>query len=160
MSAVISTPYTSREATAYYARVLEADVDRALDVISDIVLNPVFDAREIEIERGVILQEIGQALDTPDDIVFDWLQEAAYPGQPIGRTILGLPTRVTGFGEADLRGFVAEHYRPDRIILSAAGAVDHDRIVAAARGIFGSLERTPRLSVGARRLPAAASGAS
>src|SRR5690606_13583916 len=78
--------YTSRDVTAYYARVLREDVALALDVISDIVLNPVFDPREIEVERGVILQEIGQALDTPDDVIFDWLQEAAYPGQPMGRT--------------------------------------------------------------------------
>jgi predicted Zn-dependent peptidase len=74
--------YTSREMTAYYARVLQADVPLALDVIADIVLNPAFDAREIEVERGVILQEIGQALDTPDDVIFDWLQEASYPDQP------------------------------------------------------------------------------
>ena len=69
--------YTSRETTAYYARVLAADVPLALDVIADIVLNPAFDPAEIETERHVILQEIGQALDTPDDIVFDWLQETA-----------------------------------------------------------------------------------
>jgi predicted Zn-dependent peptidase len=81
--------YTSREMTAYYARVLENDVPLALDVIADILLNPVFEQSEIEVERGVILQEIGQALDTPDDIIFDWLQEEAYPDQAIGRTILG-----------------------------------------------------------------------
>ena len=81
--------YTSRDVTSYYVRVLAGDVSMALDVISDIVLNPVFDAREIEVERGVILQEIGQSLDTPDDIIFDWLQEAAYPDQAMGRTILG-----------------------------------------------------------------------
>jgi len=81
--------YTSREMTAYYARVLAEDVPLALDVISDIVLNPIFDAREIEVERGVILQEIGMTLDTPDDIIFDWLQETAYPDQPMGRSILG-----------------------------------------------------------------------
>ncbi|MDO9524863.1 MAG: pitrilysin family protein, partial [Gemmobacter sp.] len=133
--------YTSREMTAYYARVLEADVPLALDVISDIVLNPVFDPREIEIERGVILQEIGQALDTPDDIIFDWLQEAAYPDQAIGRTILGPEERVSGFSAADLRGFVGEHYGPDQMILSAAGAVDHDALVAEATGIFGGLQR-------------------
>ncbi|MCB1350182.1 MAG: insulinase family protein, partial [Maritimibacter sp.] len=86
--------YTSREVTAYYARVLKEDVPLALDVVSDIVLNPVFDPSEIEIERGVILQEIGQALDTPDDIIFDWLQEAAFPDQPMGRTILGPAERV------------------------------------------------------------------
>ena len=81
--------YTSREMTAFYTRVLQEDVPLALDVVSDIVLNPLFEDREIEVERGVILQEIGQALDTPDDVVFDWLQEVAYPGQALGRSILG-----------------------------------------------------------------------
>ncbi|WP_022702765.1 M16 family metallopeptidase [Pseudorhodobacter ferrugineus] len=129
--------YTSREMTAYYARVLQDDVALALDVIGDIVLNPVFDPKEIETERHVILQEIGQALDTPDDIVFDWLQEACYPDQPFGRTILGPAERVSSFSRADLTGFVAEHYSPDRMILSAAGAVDHDAIVAQAEALFG-----------------------
>jgi predicted Zn-dependent peptidase len=132
--------YTSKEMTAYYARVLSGDVALALDVISDIVLNPVFNQADIETERHVILQEIGQALDTPDDIIFDWLQEASYPDQPFGRTILGPTERVEGFGEADLRQFVAAHYGPDRMILSAAGGVDHDRIVEQAVGIFGSLK--------------------
>ncbi len=131
--------YTSREATAYYARVLGADVGLALDVISDIVLNPVFDPREIEIERHVILQEIGQALDTPDDIIFDWLQEAAYPDQAIGRTILGPADNIERFGREDLARFVAEHYGPDQMVVSAAGAVDHDAIVKQAEAIFGGL---------------------
>ncbi|MGB3315169.1 MAG: pitrilysin family protein, partial [Albidovulum sp.] len=109
--------YTSREMTAYYARVLEADVPLALDVISDIVLNPVFDEKEIETERHVILQEIGQSLDTPDDIIFDWLQEAAFPDQALGRTILGPAERVSTFGRGDLTGFVGEHYGPDQMIL-------------------------------------------
>ncbi|MGR3291936.1 MAG: M16 family metallopeptidase [Paracoccaceae bacterium] len=133
--------YTSRELTAYYARVLAADVPLALDVIADIVLNPVFDTNEIEVERGVILQEIGQSLDTPDDVIFDWLQEAAYPDQPLGRTILGPTERVSGFGRKDLSGFVAEHYAPDRMILSAAGAVDHAAIVRNAEALFGHLAR-------------------
>jgi Predicted Zn-dependent peptidases len=89
--------------------------------VSDIVLNPVFDQRELEVERNVILQEIGQALDTPDDIIFDWLQEAAYPDQAIGRTILGPAEKVARFGRADLAGFVREHYGPDQMILAAAG---------------------------------------
>nr|WP_281070754.1 pitrilysin family protein [Oceaniglobus trochenteri] len=132
--------YTSREMTAYYARVLENDVPLALDVIADIVLNPVFDAAEIEIERGVILQEIGQVLDTPDDIVFDWLQEVAYPDQPIGRSILGPAERVSGFSKSDLSGFVSERYAPGEMIVAAAGAVDHDAIVKAAEKLFGHLE--------------------
>ncbi|MDM7458135.1 MAG: pitrilysin family protein [Paracoccus sp. (in: a-proteobacteria)] len=132
--------YTSRDATAYYVRVLEDDVDLAFDVISDIVLNPVFDDREIEVERGVILQEIGQSLDTPDDIIFDWLQEAAYPDQPMGRTILGPADRVSGFGRTDLAGFVAENYGPGQMVVSAAGAVSHDRVVVLARQAFGHLK--------------------
>ena len=131
--------YTSKEMTAYYARVLSADVALALDVISDIVLNPVFDPKEIETERHVILQEIGQSLDTPDDIIFDWLQEVSYPDQPFGRTILGPAERVSSFSRADLTGFVAEHYGPDQMILAAAGGVDHDLIVAQATAIFGAL---------------------
>ncbi len=132
--------YTSREMTAYYARVLESDVALALDVIGDIVLNPAFDKREIEVERHVILQEIGQALDTPDDIVFDWLQEVSYPDQPFGRTILGPEERVSAFSRADLQGFVKENYGPAQMILAAAGGVDHDAIVAQAEAIFGSLK--------------------
>ena len=131
--------YTSREMTAYYARVLEADVPLALDVISDIVLNPVFNQADIETERHVILQEIGQALDTPDDIIFDWLQEAAFPGQALGRTILGPAERVSAFGQDDLRRFVGQHYGPAQMIVSAAGAVDHDKLVKQAEAIFGGL---------------------
>ncbi|GHA52522.1 peptidase M16 [Amylibacter ulvae] len=133
--------YTSREMTAYYVRVLENDVPLAFDVISDIVLNSVFDPRELEIERGVILQEIGQTLDTPDDIVFDWLQEVAYPDQPIGRSILGPAERVQNFSRADLQGFVGEHYGPEQMVLAAAGAVDHDALVRAAEATFGHLQK-------------------
>ncbi|WP_372885337.1 M16 family metallopeptidase [Shimia sp.] len=135
--------YTSREVTAYYARVLKGDVALALDVIGDIVLNPIFDPNEIEIERGVILQEIGQSLDTPDDVIFDWLQERAYPDQPIGRTILGAEERVRAFGRADLALFVSEHYRPERMILAAAGGVDHDQIVRLAEEMFGHMQGAP-----------------
>ena len=117
--------YTSREVTAYYVRVLENDVSLGLDVIADILRNPVLDNGEIEVERGVILQEIGQALDTPDDVIFDWLQEKAYPNQPIGRTILGPSERVSNFSREDLSGFISQHYGPDQMILAAAGAVDH-----------------------------------
>ncbi len=134
--------YTSREVTAYYARILKDDVPLALDLISDILLNPIFDPHEIEVERGVILQEIGQAMDTPDDIIFDWLQEAAFPEQALGRTILGPAERVRAFSQDDLKGFVAQHYGPGQMILSAAGAVDHDEIVRLAEENFGHLPAT------------------
>ncbi len=142
--------YTSREVTAYYARILGQDIPLALDLIADIVLNPAFDMREIDIERGVILQEIGQALDTPDDIIFDWLQEVAFPNQPMGRTILGAAEKVKGFGRDDLTQFVRDHYGPEQMILAAAGAVDHDEICRLAETLFGDL---PALS---RQVPAPA----
>ncbi|MBY6136520.1 insulinase family protein [Nocardioides marinus] len=132
--------YTSREVTAYYARVLKDDVPLAVDVIGDILLNPVFDTREIEVERGVILQEIGQSLDTPDDVIFDWLQEECYRDQALGRTILGPAERVSSFSREDLEGFVGEHYGPSQMILAAAGAVDHDVLVRLAEQMFGHLE--------------------
>ena len=131
--------YTSREMTAYYARVLAGDVSLALDVVSDIVLNPIFDPAEVEVERGVILSEIGQALDTPDDIIFDWLQEVSYPDQPLGRSILGPEERVTNFQKWDLSTFVSENYGANQMILAAAGAVDHDKIVLQCEEIFGDL---------------------
>ncbi len=136
--------YTSREMTAYYARVLQADVALALDVIADIVLNPAFVKKEIEVERHVILQEIGQALDTPDDIIFDWLQEASYPDQSFGRTILGPSEKVAKFNRADLQGFVKENYGPAQMILAAAGGVDHDAIVKQAEALFGGLRAQPQ----------------
>src|SRR6056300_25533 len=131
--------YTSREATAYYLRLLRHDVHLGVDILADILRNSVYDPHEVEVERGVILQEIGQANDTPDDVIFDWLQETAYPNQPLGRTILGPSERVRGFGRADFSQFVTEHYGPDQMILSAAGAVDHAQIVRLAEENFGHL---------------------
>jgi predicted Zn-dependent peptidase len=139
--------YTGKEMTAYYARVLEADVERGLDILADIVLNPLFQAPDIESERGVILQEIGQSLDTPDDVIFDWLQEVAYPDQAFGRTILGAPDRVGAFGKTDLSGFVGEHYGPSQIIVAAAGAVDPDALLRAVERRFGGLASRPRTPI-------------
>ena len=143
--------YTSREVTAYYVRVLENDVSLGLDVIADILRNPVLDNNEIEVERGVILQEIGQALDTPDDVIFDWLQEEAFPNQPLGRTILGPHERVSNFSREDLSGFIAQHYGPEQMILSAAGAVDHDEIVRMAEKLFGDMPAKPLFDVDAAK---------
>jgi predicted Zn-dependent peptidase len=143
--------YTSREVTAYYARVLQNDVALGLDVIADILRNPLLEEKEIEVERGVILQEIGQALDTPDDVIFDWLQEEAYPDQPLGRTILGPAERVSAFSRADLQGFIGDHYGPGQMILAAAGAVDHDEIVRLAEQLFGDMPAKPLYQAEAAR---------
>src|ERR1700750_2758053 len=88
---------TSVETTAYYARVLKADVPLAIDVLSDILSDPAFDPEELTREQNVIIQEIGATEDTPDDLIFDYLQSTAFPGQPVGRSILGTPATVRSF---------------------------------------------------------------
>ena len=136
--------YTSRERTAYYARVLGEDVPLAVDLLADILRHAALAPAEIEVERGVILQEIAQALDTPDDIIFDWLQETAFPAQPMGRAVLGPAEGIRRIGRDDLARFIAGHYRPERMILAAAGAVDHDRLVRLAEEGFGDMEPAGR----------------
>ncbi len=81
--------YTSRESTAYYVKVLADDAPLAVDIVADILQHPTFDEDELTRERAVVLQEIGQAQDTPDDTIFDRFQETAYPGQALGRPVLG-----------------------------------------------------------------------
>lgn len=120
---------TSVEHTTYNARLLGEDVPLALDVLSDILTEPAFDPDELAREHNVIVQEIGAALDTPDDLVFDLFQERAFPGQPIGRSILGTPETVRSFGPDALRTYLSRNYRAPRTIVAAAGAVDHERIV-------------------------------
>ncbi len=136
--------YTSREVTAYFARVLEDDVQLAIDVLADILLNPIFDPKEIEVERGVILQEIGQVLDTPDDVIFDWLQERSFADQPMGRTILGRAEQIQAFTRSDLTKFVDEHYAPNQMIMAAAGSLDHASILEIAEQLFGNRPKSNR----------------
>lgn len=129
----ILNAYTSREQTAFHARVLKADVPLALDIIADILTSPTFEAAELERERQVVLQELGQARDTPDDIVFDHLQQAIYPDQPLGWPILGEEQTVTAFNRDMLAGYMANQYRAEGMTLIASGAVDHAAIVAMAQ---------------------------
>ncbi|GAB5388112.1 MAG: pitrilysin family protein [Alphaproteobacteria bacterium] len=121
--------HTSREATAFHVRLLADDVPLGVDVISDLVLNAVIDTGELDKERGVVLAEIGQSLDSPDDVVFDHWQSTALPGQPLGRPILGTAETVGGMPRDTLAGFVNRHYRPDQMVFAASGAVDHDAFV-------------------------------
>src|ERR1700684_332839 len=104
--------YTSRESTAYYAKVLKEDTALALDILSDILLNSNFEPAEMERERQVILQEIGQANDTPDDIIFDHFQERAFPAQSLGRPILGTEEGIREMPRTALTGYMKRHYAP------------------------------------------------
>ncbi len=129
--------YTSRESTVYYAKVLKEDVPLALDLLADILLNATFDPDELSRERAVVLQEIGQANDTPEDIVFDRFQSTAYPDQPIGRPVLGQPEVVGGMSREQVMAHMHRTYGSDRMVVAAAGNVSHDAIVATVEDLFG-----------------------
>jgi predicted Zn-dependent peptidase len=134
---------TSAEFTFYSARVLGENVGLALDVLGDILLNSVFDPAELAREKGVILQEYAAVEDTPDDLLNDMFMETAFAGQAIGRPILGKPDTIKGFDPYAIRAFIAREYAPGRMVLAAAGAVEHELIVAAAEATFGSLSAAP-----------------
>ncbi|MGI9436509.1 MAG: M16 family metallopeptidase, partial [Geminicoccaceae bacterium] len=134
--------YTSRENTAYYARVLADDLPLAVDLLADILQHSTFEPEELERERGVILQEIGQTQDTPDDLVFDLFQETAFPNQPLGRPILGPAEIVSAMSRDALTGYMGAHYSPDRTILAAAGKVEHDQLVDLGNTLFQHLPGT------------------
>jgi len=131
--------YTSRESTAYYAKVLKEDVPLALDILADILLHSSFDPAELERERTVILQEIGQANDTPDDIIFDHFQEQAFPDQAMGRPVLGQPEIIRRISRDAVMGYLRDHYGAARMVLSAAGNLNHDRIVELADRLFAAM---------------------
>src|SRR5215813_9246287 len=114
--------YTSREQTAFHARILKEDVPLALDMIGDILTNPTFEQAELERERQVVLQEIGQARDTPDDIIFDHLQATIYPNQPMGWPILGDDDTVAAFTRENLRTYMSANYLAGGMTLVASGA--------------------------------------
>lgn len=134
---------TTTETTAYYARVLEHDVDLALDIIADILCEPAFHPEELIREKHVILQEIGAAEDVPEDRVFDAFPEAAWQRQAIGRPILGTRKSLGSFDAGTLRHYIETHYRASSMVLAAAGAVDHDAIVARAERNLGHLSPSP-----------------
>ena len=132
--------YTSREFTAFHATVLAGDEGLGLDIVADILQHAVLDAEELERERAVILREIGQSNDTPEDVVFDRYQETAFPDQPVGRPTLGTPQLVGAIERGDMVDYIARHYTADRIVVAAAGKVDHDDFVRRAGDAFGSTE--------------------
>jgi predicted Zn-dependent peptidase len=131
--------YTSRENTAYYARVLKADVPLAVDILSDILQHSTFDETELDRERAVIIQEIGQSFDTPEDLIFDQFQEVLYPDQPLGRPILGSEELIKSIPRAEIAGYMKRHYMASGMVLAAAGNIDHAALVAQAEGAFSEI---------------------
>ncbi len=134
---------TSVETTHYYARILKDDMALALDILSDILRDSVFDDGELAREQHVVVQEIGAAFDAPEDRIFDLFTEAAFPDQPIGRTILGTPETVRAVQAPMLRAYLDRHYRGPVMVVAAAGAVDHDAVVALVSERLGEFAGEP-----------------
>jgi len=131
--------YTAREMTAYYAKVMKGDVPLACDIIADILQHSVMDPDELARERDVIVQEINQSFDTPDDIVFDYFQKTAYPKQALGRPVLGTAELVQSMDSQVLLDYMAAHYSAPNIVFAAAGNLDHDALVRLAEDAFTAL---------------------
>lgn len=131
--------WTTRDHTAFQARLLAGDLPLGLEVIADLIRAPHFSAEELEREKGVVLSELGEARDTPDDIVFDHLQAAAFPGQTLGEPVLGHEPTIAAIDTDALKGWIAEQYRPDTIVISAAGKVDEAALLAQVEGLFGDM---------------------
>ena len=143
--------YTAREQTAYYVKMLKEDLELGADIIGDILTHSTFAPDEVERERGVILQEIGQANDTPDDIIFDHFQEAAYPDQAMGRPVLGTEEIIRNLKRVDIAGYMKSHYAAGNIVVAATGAVEHDRVVDLVGAHFADLPAAmPQAAIGGR----------
>jgi predicted Zn-dependent peptidase len=133
--------WTSRDQTLFHARTLAADVGLALELIADLVRAPKMDEAELEREKLVILSELGECLDAPDDLIHDRLFEAAFGDQPLARPVLGNELSIRALTRADSLQWLDEQYRPERLVISAAGKVDAGHVLLLAEALFGDLER-------------------
>ena len=127
--------YTSREITCYYAKVLKNHLPLAVDILSDIISNSIFNEQEIEIEKGVIIQEIGQMKDTPDDVIFELLQKEAFADTELGRSILGSTENINSFQRENFINFIDNNYFAEKIVLCAAGNLKHKDLCKLASSL-------------------------
>ena len=149
---------TSAQRTGYYVRLLKDDIALGLDILSDILLNPRFDEKEFTREKEVVIQEIGEAADTPDDVVFENLQAISWGDHPLARPILGTPDSVRAHTTAGLRAFMTRGYRPEKMVVAISGRVDGNDFLKRVEQAFSSLsagddinERTPPVFQGGVR---------
>ena len=131
--------WTARDHTVFQARLLAGDLPLGLEIVADLVRAPDLDADELEREKGVVLAELGEARDTPDDIVFDHLQAACFPGQALGRPVLGDEASIGAIDAAALKDWLATQYRPAGLVLAAAGKIDEDAVLKLAEARFGDM---------------------
>lgn len=131
--------WTARDHTVFHARMLAGDLPLALDMITDLVREPHFDAEELEREKGVVLSELGEARDTPDDIIFDHLQAAAYAAQSLGLPVLGSEESIAAIDVGAMRGWLSEQFRPSGIVIAAAGKVDEEELLKLVEARYGDM---------------------
>jgi predicted Zn-dependent peptidase len=135
--------WTARDQTVFHARTLAPDVGLALELIADLVRAPRLDEAELEREKLVILSELGECLDAPDDLIHDHLFEAAFGEQALARPVLGNEATIGGLDRNDCVQWLEQQYRPDRLVVSAAGKVDPGHVLLLSEALFGDLEDRP-----------------
>ena len=145
--------FTGKEHTCYYARVLDEFTELAIDVLSDLALHPTFPAKDIEKEKGVVIEELKNAEDDPDDIIHDYFEKALFGDHPLGFPVIGSEPNLRSFTRDDLLRHVKRHYVPQRMVLAAAGNISHERLVGLAEKYFGELKSTSRRAATERSRP-------
>jgi predicted Zn-dependent peptidase len=146
--------WTSRDQTAFHGRALAKDLPLVAELIADLVRAPHLDAEHLEREKQVILSEIGECVDSPDDVVHDYLFEAAFDGQAIGRSVLGREETVRAIARDDCVGWLGEQFVPSRLIIAASGKVAPDAVLALAERLFGDMEAKPEPEIEPARFTA------
>uniref|UniRef100_A0A8R1I393 Mitochondrial-processing peptidase subunit beta n=1 Tax=Caenorhabditis japonica TaxID=281687 RepID=A0A8R1I393_CAEJA len=132
--------YTSRESTTYYAKCFTERLDQSVDILSDILLNSRLDSKDVKAERSVIIREMEEVAQNFQEVVFDVLHSKVFDGNPLGFTILGPIENIETINRRDLQQYIDTHYRSGRMVLAAAGGVDHDEVVRMAEKYFGKLQ--------------------
>ena len=143
--------FTTKEHTCFYVQVLDEHLPLAVDLLTDILLHPLFNADELEREKSVVLQEIKMVEDTPDDIVHDLFAGQIWGGHPLGRPILGTREAVTAYDRTEALGYFTDEYVPPRVIIAVAGNVTHERVMELFSAGFEGFDRTPTSALGDAR---------
>lgn len=154
----VRNAYTSREQTVYFAKVFKKDVGKALDILSDILLNSKLDEAAIERERDVILREMSEVNKQQEELVLDHLHATAFQGTGLGRTILGPEENIRSLTRTDLADYINTHYTAPRMVIAGAGAINHEEFCGLAAASFGNLPTAPKGAVEVAMDPAVFTG--
>ncbi|KGK90616.1 zinc protease [Desulfosporosinus sp. HMP52] len=136
--------FTTKEYTCYYAKILDEDLDLAIDVLSDMFFSSLFDEKEIEKEKNVVIEEIKMYEDSPDELIHDVFSEQVWNDHPLGKPILGTEESIRALSREKIMQFLTEHYSPDNLVISVAGKIKHEDVVAKLSPQFGNFNRGGR----------------